>query len=112
MALDDLDRQRAAEEAMLATLHDSTQVEQVDEIGLCHGKAGLLQAAWRMAADARTPHIADELPRLAASLAGDLSAPVDDFELLDGAAGAALALHTVGTGTAPASRWDAVLALA
>ncbi|TDC08064.1 lantibiotic modifying enzyme [Nonomuraea longispora] len=112
MALGDLDRQRAAEEAMLAALRDPAQLDQLDEIGLCHGKAGLLQAAWRMAADARTPCIANELPRLAASLAEDLSASVNDFELLDGAAGAALALHTAGTGTAPASRWDAVLALA
>ncbi|MEV0624154.1 lanthionine synthetase C family protein [Nonomuraea sp. NPDC050404] len=112
MALGDLDRQQTADEAMLAALRDPAQLAQLDEIGLCHGKAGLLQAAWRMAADARTSQIADELPALAGSLADDLSARMDDFEFLDGAAGAALALHTVATATAPASRWDAVLTLA
>lgn len=35
-----------------------------------------------------------------------------DPELLDGAAGAALALHTLGTGSAPAPHWDTFLALA
>ena len=36
----------------------------------------------------------------------------DNPELLDGTAGAALALHTVGTGNAPEPCWDAFLALA
>ncbi|RBQ17223.1 lantibiotic modifying enzyme [Spongiactinospora rosea] len=112
LALGDAGRVQAAEEAMLAVLRDPAQVELLDGIGLCHGKAGLLQSAWRMAADARTPHIASELGSLADALAEDLARPADDFELLDGAAGAALALHTIGTGAAPASRWDSVLALA
>lgn len=112
MALRDTARQQAAEHAMLATLRDQTQLDLLPEIGLCHGTAGLLQAAWRMAADAHTLEIAAELPRLAARLIAQISYPLTDPELLDGAAGAALALHTAGTGTAPTSGWDTFLLLA
>lgn len=62
MALGDTARQQTAEDAMLTALRDPAQLNLLPEIGLCHGKAGLLQAAWRMASDARTPHIAAELP--------------------------------------------------
>ncbi|WEH31957.1 lanthionine synthetase C family protein [Streptomyces sp. AM 4-1-1] len=112
MALGDTARQQSAEDAMLAALRDPAQVELLDGIGLCHGSAGLLQAAWRMAADAESSPITDELPSLAARLVRQISDPVADPELLDGAAGAALAMHTTGTGTAPASGWDAFLLLA
>ncbi|MFC0862227.1 lanthionine synthetase C family protein [Sphaerimonospora cavernae] len=113
IALKDAARQTAAENAMLATLRDPALAERLPEIGLCHGMAGLLQSAWRMAADAATPHIAGELPRLAARLTARVQEdPAPDPELLDGAAGAALALHTVGTGAAPASHWDTFLLLA
>lgn len=111
MTLRDTARQQTAEDAVLAALRGPTRLDLLPEIGLCHGKAGLLQAAWRMASDARTPHIAAELPRLATQLAAQLSWPLPDPELLDGAAGAALALHTVGT-NAVASDWDAFLLLA
>lgn len=111
-ALGDTSRQRAAETAMLTTLRDPTQLDLLPEIGLCHGKAGLLQAAWRMATEARTPDIATEIPRLAARLTSQITQPLTDPELLDGDAGAALALHTVGTGTAPTTSWDAILLLA
>jgi lantibiotic biosynthesis protein len=112
MALGDGARQEAAEHAMLAALRDPAQLDLLPEVGLCHGTAGLLQAAWRMAADARTPQIAAELPGLTAKLTAQLSHPVPNPELLDGAAGAALALHTVGTGAAPVSGWDTLLLLA
>ncbi|MEV6987275.1 lanthionine synthetase C family protein [Sphaerisporangium sp. NPDC051017] len=112
MALGDAARQQAAENAMLATLRDPEQLDLLPEIGLCHGMAGLLQAAWRMATDSRSPDIGAELPRLTARLAAQLSHPLPDPELLDGAAGAALALHTVGIGAAPATGWDTFLLLA
>lgn len=112
LALGDAARQRIAEDAMLSTLRDATQVDLLPETGLCHGTAGLLQAAWRMAADAPDSQIGAELPRLATRVTAQLSYPVTNPELLDGAAGAALALHTIGTGIAPASGWDAVLLLA
>ncbi|MEU0519772.1 lanthionine synthetase C family protein [Streptosporangium sp. NPDC006007] len=110
LALADETRQQTAEEAMLATLRDPAQLDQLPEIGLCHGTAGLLQAAWRMAPDARTPQISDELPRMIARLTAQLAHSTPPG-LLDGAAGAALALHTTGTGAA-ASGWDACLLLA
>lgn len=112
LALGDMARQQRAEGAMLAVLRDPEEVDRLPEIGLCHGLAGLLQSAWRMAADARTPYIGRELPALAARLTALLSQPVDTEEFLDGAAGAALALHAFGIGTAPASGWDTALLLA
>jgi len=114
MALRDPARQLTAEAAMLAALRDPEQLDRLPETGLCHGTAGLLHAAWRMAADARTPEISAELPRLAARLTAQLHKQecAPSPELLDGAAGAALALHSTGTGTAPAPYWDAFLALA
>ncbi|GLZ16062.1 hypothetical protein Acsp04_62970 [Actinomadura sp. NBRC 104425] len=113
MALEDTARQHAAETGMLAALRDQAQLELLgDEIGLCHGTAGLLQAAWRVAADAHIPEVAAELPRLTARLIAQVAQPLPDPGLLDGAAGAALALHTLGTGTAPATGWDSFLLLA
>lgn len=112
MALRDPARQSVAETAMIAALRDPAQRALLPGIGLCHGKAGLLQAAWRMAMDAQNPHLADELPHLTAQLTDQLtSGPVGDPELMDGAAGAALALHTAGTSTI-ASDWDTFLLLA
>lgn len=112
MALRDAARKRDAENAMLATLRDAAQVDLLPEIGLCHGTAGLLQTAWRMANDASAFPISAELPRLTARLTAQLSRSATNPEFLDGAAGAALALHTVGTDAAPASGWDTVLLLA
>jgi hypothetical protein len=110
LALGDERRQQTAEEAMLTTLRDPAQLDRLPEIGLCHGMAGLLQSAWRMANDARTTQISDELPRVAARLA-EIAHPALNSELLDGAAGAALALHTFGTG-AVVSGWDTFLLMA
>jgi lantibiotic biosynthesis protein len=113
LALGDPARSAAAEAAILAVLRDPAELGRLTEPGLCHGTAGLLQGAWRIAADAASPQIEAELPRLAARLATQLAQHEDDNpELLDGTAGAALALHTAGTGSAPAPYWDAFLALA
>ncbi|QSB12856.1 lanthionine synthetase C family protein [Natronosporangium hydrolyticum] len=111
MAMADTTRQHLAEAAMLATLRDPHQLAQLPEIGLCHGKAGLLQAGWRMAADAEDPHLATTLGSLTDELITQLSGQVDDPDLMDGTTGAALALHTIGTGTGPSSGWDTFLLL-
>jgi hypothetical protein len=112
MALVDTTRQRTAEAGMLAALRDPGHLDLLEsEIGLCHGTAGLLQAAWRMSRDLPTPDLADELPNLIARLLKQTDKPVTDPELLDGAAGAALVLHTVGTGTCPPPSWDRFLLL-
>ncbi|GAA1018957.1 hypothetical protein GCM10009556_076540 [Acrocarpospora pleiomorpha] len=96
---------------MLAALHDQGQLDRLPEIGLCHGMAGLLHSAWRMSADARTARIGNELPRLAVRLTTQLSLTTPQPGLLDGMAGAALALHALGAGAVAAS-WDTVLLLA
>ncbi|GAA3342567.1 hypothetical protein GCM10020358_38010 [Amorphoplanes nipponensis] len=115
LAQRDTTRQQHAENAMLAVLQDTTQRDRLPEIGLCHGKAGLLQAACRMATTSTDPHrsaqLTAQLPALTADLTHQLSA--DAFhnpELMDGTAGAALALHTAATGTS-ATGWDTFLAL-
>ena len=113
LALHDPARRQAAEAALLIVLRDPAELGRLTEAGLCHGTAGLLQAAWRMTADATTSDISNEIPGLAARLAAQVTGREDDNpELLDGAAGAALALHTAGTGTAQEPCWDAFLALA
>ncbi|MFJ9907896.1 lanthionine synthetase C family protein [Streptomyces sp. NPDC101152] len=112
LALRDPARVQAAESAVLATLRDPLQLDHLPEIGLCHGMAGLLHAAWRMARETRNTEIATELPHLADRLITALDQDDHDPELLDGAAGAALALHTLGVDSAPAPHWDTFLALA
>lgn len=113
MALADPGVRQVAENAMLAVLRDSGQRGRLTEPGLCHGTAGLLHCAWRMSADARTPGIREALPALAADVTSGLRRrPPTEAGLLDGLAGVALALHTIGTGSAPAPCWDSFLALA
>jgi hypothetical protein len=113
LALGDPGRQHAAEAAILAVLRDPAELGRLTEPGLCHGTAGLLQAAWRIAADSPRNEIAAELPRVAAHLTAQLTGDhISNPELLGGAAGAGLALHTVGTGCSPEPGWDAFLALA
>lgn len=112
LATGNVARQRAAEAAMLGCLQDSDRLDRLPETGLCHGMAGLFQVAWRMAADANTPTIADELPGLTERLLAGLESAPEDAEFLDGHAGVALALQTAGTDTAPLTHWDACLLLA
>lgn len=111
LALCDAARVRTAETAVLATLRAPAQLDRLPEIGLCHGMAGLLQASWRMATETDSAQIAAELPHLADRLIAAVNRPGHEPELLDGAAGAALALHTLGTNNAPAPHWDTFLAL-
>ncbi|MGF1432556.1 lanthionine synthetase C family protein, partial [Kitasatospora sp. LaBMicrA B282] len=94
--------------------------------GLCHGWAGLLQTGWRVAAESGSPELAARLPRLTQLLLDRCdpgfpfavtppdrpSGPGAAGGLLTGAAGVALALHTVATGAAPATTWDRALLLA
>ncbi|MEU4594492.1 lanthionine synthetase C family protein [Micromonospora aurantiaca (nom. illeg.)] len=115
LAQRDTIRQQRAEDAMLTALADDSQRRRLPEIGLCHGKAGLLQSACRMAADSTDPTrsalLAAPVPNLAAELASQLTDEAHaDPELMNGTAGAALALHTAAIGN-PATGWDAFLAL-
>ncbi|MBL6280242.1 lanthionine synthetase C family protein [Micromonospora fiedleri] len=115
LALHDEARHEQAETAVLAVLSDESQRDRLPEIGLCHGKAGLLQAACRMATTSTNPHrstqLTAQLPGLATELSNQLATDTcGDPELMNGAAGAALAVHTATTGR-PATGWDAFLAL-
>lgn len=112
LALRDRARVAMAENAILSALQDPLYLDTLPETGLCHGMAGLLQAAWRMATETDSPEITAELPILTNRLITALDQSASNPELLDGTAGAALALHTVGTGRAPAPHWDTFLALA
>jgi hypothetical protein len=113
LALGEPERVQAAENAILAAVRDPGQLDQVAELGLCHGTAGLLHCTWRIATDSSDPTIAAQLPSLAERLMTVLEQRArQEPDLLDGTTGAALALHTVGTGTAPAPCWDTFLALA
>ncbi|WP_030546672.1 lanthionine synthetase C family protein [Streptomyces albus] len=105
-------RVQAAENAILAALRDPIQLDRLPEIGLCHGMAGLLHAAWRMATETGNTEITAELPHLADRLIIAIHRGDHAPELLDGAAGAALALHTLGVGSAPTPHWDTFLAVA
>ncbi|WP_420843618.1 lanthionine synthetase LanC family protein [Jiangella muralis] len=115
LALRDIARQKLAENAMLAVLEDPAQRAGLPEVGLCHGRAGLLQAAWRMAVTSTDPYLAGrlhaELRGLATQLASQLVvARAASPELMDGTAGAVLALYTASAGV-PVTGWDAVLCL-
>lgn len=112
LALHDPDRTRLAETAMLKLLRDPVQLDRVTDTGLCHGLAGILQAAWRVAADADTGDLANELPHVCQRLLDQLSPPPPDPEFLDGAAGIALAVHTIGTDAPPRTGWDSCLLMA
>ncbi|MFD7581576.1 lanthionine synthetase LanC family protein [Kitasatospora sp. NPDC059817] len=93
--------------------------------GLCHGTGGLLRIAQRMAEDSGSAELTALLPALAATVASRLDTALgagDPPGLLEGTAGAALALHAhartharaaaqaspAGTGDA-AEEWDAFL---
>jgi hypothetical protein len=112
LALADPRRQRLAEQALAGCLADQRQLAQLGDASLCHGWAGLLQTAWRVAADADDPE-PFAVPRLLQRLeqqVGSDDAPTDGG-LLEGVAGARLARHTVAMDVPPASGWDACLLL-
>ncbi|GAB3454270.1 lanthionine synthetase C family protein [Actinophytocola sediminis] len=111
LATRDTERRRIAEAAMLDCLRDPAQLDRLTDSGLCHGLAGVLQAAWRMADAAPEPDLAAELPNLVDRLLTRSTCSPRDPEFLDGCAGVALALHTVGANTAPLSHWDTCLLL-
>lgn len=102
-----------AEEAMLACLTDR-QVRRLISPGLWGGLAGLYQAGHRAAGDAsgatelrlwhRMSAVGDALRAQIAGLPADTPA-----DLWTGESGVRLAAQTLRRGTAPTSRWDALL---
>lgn len=110
--------------AMLAAVSAALSDDVVRDPGLCHGWSGLLQLVVRSARDdERFAAAADALAgRVLDAYDPDTPfgfryrqvfapRPADRPGFLDGAAGAALALHTYATGTPPRTSWDAALLL-
>jgi lantibiotic biosynthesis protein len=103
LALHDTDRQHLAEAAFAGCATHPAQTRRLDDGGLCHGTAGLLATARRIAADALTPTPlapVEDLHRHATAVAGEPDG------LLCGKAGRHLA--AVAT---TATSWDACLLL-
>lgn len=112
LALADPARQRIAESAMAVCVADSRQLAQLTDASLCHGWAGLILVAIRMAADSTEPETFS-VTRLANQFAAfqARSTQVGSQTLLDGQAGIQLAQHAIRTGRPPDSGWDACLLL-
>ncbi|MGA8115647.1 MAG: hypothetical protein WCA46_18460, partial [Actinocatenispora sp.] len=92
-------------------LTDPAQLGQVTDASLCHGWAGLLQTAARVAADSRAPELF-AVDRISARMNSHLDyRQVTEPGLLDGRAGIELARHTMAAGRPPTSAWDACLLL-
>ncbi len=109
---EDGDRKQMAERALLDCLADPDQLDQVADRGLCHGFAGIVRAAQRVAEDAANPPaFADRIGALLqrASAAGRLA----ETGFLEGEAGAALTFLDAEPGgvAAPGGWWDACLLL-
>lgn len=109
IAIGDLERQHAFENALHRCLSDPEQLERITDTSLCHGWAGLFQTTWRAAQDADSPTLFAHLPNLAQQLSRHAHAAVDNAGFLEGGVGAALALMTVQTDRRPRTRWDACL---
>jgi lantibiotic biosynthesis protein len=107
LTLKDTERQRMAETALLRCLTDPEQRARVQDSGLCHGTAGLLQITHRAAQDAPPGTFTAALAQLRKRLLSQ--EPTRENGFLGGPTGAALALEASATGGTPASRWDACL---
>nr|WP_197972611.1 lanthionine synthetase C family protein [Streptomyces gossypiisoli] len=126
LALGDARRQVDAENTLVASLTDPTQLKATTDNGLCHGFAGLAHVAARAADDAHPSTVGQfraTIPALVAAVhppgtdaAHAASELIQDEErgpgLLDGAAGIALALLAPSTAAPPRSAWDACLLIA
>jgi lantibiotic biosynthesis protein len=108
IATADTSGQDQFENALDQCLTDPDQRARINDAGLCHGAAGLFQTAWRTAADARTPNLRRHLPGLADDLQR-LATKQHGPGLVNGQAGAALALQTAATSHAPEGGWDKCL---
>ncbi|GAB2701002.1 lanthionine synthetase C family protein [Kitasatospora kifunensis] len=114
LALGDTMRQRAAQDTLAQCVSDPAQLDQLTDLSLCHGLAGVVQTVRRSAADSDDGRLCDQLPRLTALLDRvALDGPsLEGSGLLEGTAGLDLAqLATAATSAAPHT-WDTCLLLA
>jgi hypothetical protein len=114
LALSDLRRQKAAEDALLSLLREPAQLMALSGAGIADGWAGLLLTFWRAATDATDPRLSGELPRLRALVSQELrdSPAAGGTGLLHGSTGRDLVLYTVAVDAPLAYRWDACLLVA
>ncbi|GAT66679.1 lanthionine synthetase C-like protein [Planomonospora sphaerica] len=125
LALDRRDWRAAALDAMRSLLDRPAAEWGLASPSVCHGSAGVLQIALRLAADSEADTTARDVADLAAARTVELFDPDLEFGfrypipppkrylegagMLDGAAGTALALHGYATGHPADSGWDAAL---
>ncbi|WP_329382738.1 lanthionine synthetase C family protein [Streptomyces sp. NBC_01716] len=110
IVLEDGDRKRLAERALLHCLSDPNQLDTVADRGLCHGFGGLLRTVQRVAEDAETPKVFTN--RLGLIAGRFLTAEVpEETGFLVGKSGASLAFQDAEPGAAPQGQWDTCLLL-
>lgn len=111
LALGERTRQDLAEQALLHCVTDPAQLAQLVDTTLCHGWTGVVATAWCAARDADNPELAAHLPHLLDRAITHTTEPAPDAPngLLDGIAGLAATLHTIGTGTS--GSWTSCLLL-
>ncbi len=90
----------------VSTVKAAHRQDATPDVGLCHGRAGLLQVTFRFASDTGDPELVAATPKLAAELV--TSAP-DEPGFLDGTAGVVLALLAAVAPEPP--DWDRALLL-
>lgn len=109
-ALEDPDRQRMAERALLYCLSNPSQLDQLTDRGLCHGVGGLLRVVLRASQDAEDPSVfTDHVPHLNERFLA--AGPPTDTGFLDGTAGGVMAFQNAEEAPSPCD-WDACLLLA
>ncbi|MFC0105949.1 lanthionine synthetase C family protein [Kibdelosporangium aridum] len=125
IALDDASWRETAHDALRGAFTIAlTGHNRIRDSGLCHGWAGLLQIASRMAFDTGDRYYTETADELAVRLEKAYTPeapfgfrydypgsvrPLDRPGFLEGAAGIALALHCHATGRPPVTGWDAPL---
>jgi hypothetical protein len=112
-ALGDTALQEQAEQALAGCLLDPQQLALLTDASLCHGWAGLIQAARRAAEDEKDGQLSDLLPRLQAKLTAHLEkhGPPAHPTLMEGTAGLGLIHLDDSKRAAPGTRWDLCLLL-
>ncbi|MEV5271105.1 lanthionine synthetase C family protein [Streptomyces werraensis] len=113
LVLDDDTALRLAEHTALQAVTDPRHTRQITDTSLCHGWAGLVLTTERIAADAARPDLHDALPALRDRFTTETQhhpAP-EHTELLTGAPGVLLTLHTLTTARPVDPEWETCLLL-
>ncbi|MGW7067099.1 lanthionine synthetase C family protein [Streptomyces sp. NPDC054855] len=113
LARNDAAAQRCAEQSLLTCITDHRQLSRIRDATVCHGWAGLLLAAERIAADAGKDAIKLELPHLYNRLTDYMVRQEipKGTGLLTGADGVLLALHTLNPARPADAAWETCLLL-